>query len=72
MTLLITARSTLHPGSGMQHPVPSEITPQAVYEGRRAWLKSAAALGAMASGANAALGLVGEGALAQAAVRAEP
>jgi sulfoxide reductase catalytic subunit YedY len=67
MSLLITSRSALHPDSGMQHPLPSELTPQAVYEGRRAWLKGAAALGALASGGNAALGLVGEGALAQAA-----
>ena len=32
----------LHRDRGFEHPVPSEITPQAVYEGRRAWLKALA------------------------------
>ncbi len=34
-------RSTLHADSGMVHPVPSEITPQQVYAGRRQWLQQA-------------------------------
>jgi sulfoxide reductase catalytic subunit YedY len=44
-----------HRDRGFQHPVPSEITPQAVYEGRRDWLKTLAlgaagtALGAWAA-----------------------
>ena len=32
----------LHRDRGFEHPVSSEITPQAVYEGRRAWLKTLA------------------------------
>ena len=50
MPLIRTFRSVHHPDSGMTHATPSEITPQAVYEGRRAWLKEAAALGGLASG----------------------
>jgi sulfoxide reductase catalytic subunit YedY len=44
-----------HRDQGFQHPIPSEITPQAVYEGRREWLKTLArgaagtALGAWAA-----------------------
>lgn len=45
MAMIRTTRHFSHPGSGMSHGVPSEITPRAVYEGRRAWLKEAAALG---------------------------
>ncbi|MDO9236278.1 MAG: protein-methionine-sulfoxide reductase catalytic subunit MsrP [Aquabacterium sp.] len=37
----------------MQYPSASEITPEAIYRGRRAWLKEAAALGALASGLDA-------------------
>ncbi len=54
MTLIRTSRHAAHPESGMTHAVPSEITPQALYLGRRAWLK---AMGAGALGASA--GLVG-------------
>ena len=43
--------SFLHPGSGMVHPVPSEITPRPVYEGRRQWMKHAGLV--LASGASA-------------------
>jgi sulfoxide reductase catalytic subunit YedY len=41
-----------HPDRGFDHAVPSEITPRAVYEGRRDWLKrlSAGALGAGLAG----------------------
>jgi sulfoxide reductase catalytic subunit YedY len=42
MSVIRTSRHPLHADSGMVHPTPSEITPQAVYEGRRAWLKAAA------------------------------
>lgn len=38
--------SIFHPDSGMQHPVPSEITPRQVYEGRRQWMKQAGLGGA--------------------------
>ncbi len=34
---------SLHPERGFDHPVPSEITPRAVYEGRRDWMKRLAA-----------------------------
>jgi sulfoxide reductase catalytic subunit YedY len=37
-----------HPDRGYHHPVPSDITPRAAYEGRRDWLK-AVALGAAGS-----------------------
>lgn len=39
-------RSPWHPDSGMTHPVPSEITPPALYAGRRQWLQEVAGLGA--------------------------
>lgn len=70
MAMIRTTRHFSHPGSGMSHGVPSEITPRAVYEGRRAWLKEAAALGGAAVGLNAAAGwLHGE---AQAATPGAP
>jgi sulfoxide reductase catalytic subunit YedY len=50
MSFIRTSRHFLHPDSGMTHATSSEITPQAVYEGRRAWLKEAAAFGGLASG----------------------
>ena len=50
MSIIRTSRHFSHPDSGMTIAAPSEITPQAVYEGRRAWLKEAAALGGLASG----------------------
>ena len=56
MAMIRTSRHFSHPDSGMTHGVPSEITPRAVYEGRRAWLKQAA-LGGAAVGLNAASGL---------------
>ena len=56
-----TSHSPLHPDSGMTHPVPSEITPQQVYEGRRQWIKQAG-LGTLASS-----GLMGLAGLADAA-----
>ena len=46
MVWIRTSRSVLHPDSGMVHPHSSEITPQAVYEARREWLKQAG-LGSM-------------------------
>lgn len=49
MTLIRTSRHPAHPDSGMSHPVPSEITPEAVYRGRRAWLQ------ALGAGAGASL-----------------
>jgi sulfoxide reductase catalytic subunit YedY len=67
MSLIRTSRHALHPASGMVHATPSEITPRALYEGRRAWLKEAMGglavgalaqalpLGAMAQGAPAAV-----------------
>ncbi len=45
MSFIRTSRHILHADSGMQHPVASEITPQAVYEGRRQWLKAAGLAG---------------------------
>jgi len=57
MSFIRTSRHFLHPDSGMTHGVSSEITPRAVYEGRRAWLKEAAALGGAAVGLQAASGL---------------
>jgi sulfoxide reductase catalytic subunit YedY len=50
MSIIRTSRHFSHPDSGMSHATPSEITPRAVYEGRRAWLKEAA-LGGLASSA---------------------
>lgn len=41
MALIRTSRHILHPDSGMVHPHASEITPKAVYEARRHWLKGA-------------------------------
>ncbi|HEX5372452.1 MAG TPA: protein-methionine-sulfoxide reductase catalytic subunit MsrP [Aquabacterium sp.] len=41
MPFIKTSRSLIHPDLGMVHPVPSEITPRQVYEGRRAWLQQA-------------------------------
>jgi sulfoxide reductase catalytic subunit YedY len=46
MPLIRSTRSPWHADSGMQHPVPSEITPQQVYEGRRQWMKQAGLGGA--------------------------
>ncbi len=57
MAIIRTSRHFSHPDSGMTHGAPSEITPRAVYEGRRAWLKEAAALGGAAMGLQAASGL---------------
>lgn len=51
MSLIRTSRHASHPDSGMTVVAPSEITPRLVYEGRRSWLKEAAALGGgLASG----------------------
>ncbi len=55
MSHIRTSRHLLHADSGMTHPVASEITPRAVYEGRRDWLKGAA--GALSLGAGGLLGL---------------
>lgn len=41
MALIRTSRHLFHPDSGMVHTHASEITPQAVYEARRHWLKGA-------------------------------
>jgi methionine sulfoxide reductase catalytic subunit len=50
---------------GFNHPVPSEITPRAAYEGRREWLKQAAGIGALgALGLNRAFAATGPGKLA--------
>jgi sulfoxide reductase catalytic subunit YedY len=46
MPLIRSPRSPWHPNSGMQHPVPSEITPQQLYEGRRQWMMQAGLGGA--------------------------
>ena len=40
---------THRPDRGFDHPIPSEITPRAAYEGRRHWLKTMAA-GALGTG----------------------
>lgn len=53
MPFIRTSRHFSHPDSGMTHAQPSEITPRAVYEGRRAWLKEATLGGLAASGWNA-------------------
>ena len=45
MSFIRTSRHILHPDSGMQHPVASEVTPQGVYEDRRLWLKAAGVAG---------------------------
>jgi sulfoxide reductase catalytic subunit YedY len=59
----MSARSHGHPDHGFLHPVPSEITPREVYEGRRRWLRQ---LTAGAGGAVLA-GWAARDALAQAA-----
>ncbi len=46
MPVIRRPSSALHPDSGMVHPVPSEITPRQVYEGRRQWMKQASVGGA--------------------------
>jgi len=56
------------PDRGFDHPIPSEITPRALVEGRRAWLQRAAA-GAL--GASLA-GWAARDALAQAATKGAP
>ncbi|HEX5311772.1 protein-methionine-sulfoxide reductase catalytic subunit MsrP [Aquabacterium sp.] len=58
MVWLRTPRHPFHPDSGMVHPHPSEITPAAVYEARRQWLK-AAGLGGL--GLSATPGLWAQG-----------
>jgi methionine sulfoxide reductase catalytic subunit len=45
MPLIFTSRHAAHRDSGRVHPVPSEITPEAVYASRRQWLRDAALLG---------------------------
>ena len=45
MSFIRTSRHILHPDSGMQHPVASEITPRAVHDDRRRWLKAAGIAG---------------------------
>lgn len=45
MSFIRTSRHILHPDSGMQHPVASEVTPRAVHEDRRLWLKAAGVAG---------------------------
>jgi methionine sulfoxide reductase catalytic subunit len=42
MAFIRSSRSPWHPDSGMQHPTASEITSQAVYASRRAWMAQAA------------------------------
>ena len=66
MSFIRRSQSHLHPSSGMVHPVPSEITPQQVYEGRRQWMKQAGLAGLAASG------LAGLGESAQAQGMAKP
>jgi len=62
MALIRTSRHLLHPDSGMVHPHASEITPQAVYEARRHWLK-----GAGLSGLGLGMGALGVSDFAHAA-----
>jgi sulfoxide reductase catalytic subunit YedY len=50
MSLLRTSSHFLHPDSGMQHALPSEITPQAVYAQRRQWLTGVGVAGAGLAG----------------------
>ena len=45
MPLILTSRHAAHPDSGQVHPVPSEITPRALYATRRQWLRDAVLLG---------------------------
>jgi len=54
------------PDRGFDHPIPSEITPRAAYEGRREWMKRLAA-GALGTGL---AGWAGREALAQAPTKA--
>ena len=51
MAWIRSRHSVLHPDNGMQHPLSSEITPQAVYQQRREWLKAASASGLLLPGA---------------------
>jgi sulfoxide reductase catalytic subunit YedY len=55
MSFIRTSRSILHPDSGMQHALPSEITPREVYAGRREWLKEAGGVGAALLGSSLGL-----------------
>ena len=57
--------------SGFDHPVSSEITPQAVYAERRAWLVRSGLAGAGLLSSMATPGLM-SGALAQSAATARP
>ena len=66
MSFIRTSRHLLHPDSGMTHSVASEITPRAVYEGRRLWLQDAAGIGGLAA-VSLAGGLLGLPAHAQGA-----
>jgi len=66
MSFIRSRQSHLHLDSGMVHPVPSEITPQQVYEGRRQWMKQAGLAGLAASS------LVGLGEAAHAQGMAKP
>ena len=50
MSFIRTSRHILHPDRGMQHPVASEVTPRAVYESRRSFMKQIA-MGAVGSAA---------------------
>ena len=56
------------PDRGFDHAVPSEITPRAVYEGRRDWLRRLSA-GALGTGL---AGWAGRDALAQASAKGAP
>ena len=53
---------THRPYRGFDHPVPSEITPRALFEGRRDWLRRAAGLGVGLAGWAARDALATEGA----------
>jgi methionine sulfoxide reductase catalytic subunit len=68
MSFIRRSTSPLHVDSGMVHPVPSEITPQQVYEGRRQWMKQAGLAGLAAS----SLVGMGDAALAQSAGMSRP
>lgn len=68
MSYIRRSTSPLHVDSGMVHPVPSEITPQQVYEGRRQWMKQAGLAGLAAS----SLMGMGEAAQAQSAGMSKP
>lgn len=56
MAWIRSRNSVLHPDSGMQHTLSSEITPQSVYQQRREWLKAAGTSGLLLSGASLAWG----------------